>query len=80
MVHLIAPDDVDPDDALDTQWLHDHDGAPALELPRPEQEARDWVLDSGHWMAVRDATDYFVLALDYTLDYIENGGGDETPY
>ncbi len=32
-------DDYDPDDALDTQWFREYDGAPALELPHPEEEA-----------------------------------------
>lgn len=55
MVHLIAPDDLDPDDALETQWLREHDGAPGLEEPHREQIARELVLMFGHEVLLSDA-------------------------
>jgi hypothetical protein len=76
MVHLIAPDDFDPDDALEAMWLREHDGAPALEIPHPEEEARDIVLSNGHWLPVRLA----YVAFDQELDTIENGGSNDFPF
>lgn len=69
MVHLIAPDDYDPDDALEARFLRDHDGAPvALELPHPEQEAYTCLMAAGHWLPVCEAIDYF----SRDMAYIEN--------
>jgi hypothetical protein len=76
MVHLIAPEDFDPDDALEARCLRDHDGAPALELPHPEEEARDWVLMYGNEIPAVHAGRY---VNDY-LFFMENGGSDDFPY
>lgn len=77
MVHLIAPGECDPDDALDARWLRDHDGVPAMEMPHPEQEARDIVLDSGHWLPVTHAGGVFAVLLDAILEEDLN---ETTPY
>ncbi len=63
MVHLIAPDDFDPDDALDTQWFREHDGAPALEMPHPEQEAYKDLMAMGWFVRVADASHVFAREL-----------------
>ncbi len=76
MVHLIAPDDFDPDDALDTQWLRDHDGAQAMEMPHPEQEAWECLMAGGQWLYVGLADDFFYTG----LDFIKRRYNDEVPW
>ncbi len=76
MVHLIAPDDFDPDDALESRWLRDHDGAPALEEPHPEGQARECLMAVSGWLPVRFAGEFFA----YQLRKIERRGSDANPY
>ncbi len=77
MVHLIAPDDFDPDDARDAQWFHDHDGAPALEPPHCEEEAREFVLMNGGDMLLTEARIWFDRYLRVNA---EMECHDEVPY
>lgn len=55
MVHLIDPDDFDPDDARESQWLREHDDAPALDAQHPEEIARGLVMMLGYEILAVDA-------------------------
>lgn len=68
--------DYDPDEELAARWFREHDGAPAMEPPHPEEEARDWVLMYGNEIPAVHAGRY---VNDY-LFFMENGGDDATPY
>lgn len=68
MVHLIAPDDVDPDDALEARCLRERDGAPALEPRHIEEQARDLVLMCGDGIPLSKAHLWHAIYLNILED------------